>query len=320
MRQSKKNPAICILLMVGWCLLFVHCRTTEKSMIRAVFLQQIQEGYQVGLLYHSLQPSADASEVETQACFVFADAETMERAFAKAEEQLPAQANYRICDFLLLPTDTQEMLLSEYETLVLRLQCGRTAGCICFLAGDGTDLEKDRLSLLSGELLENLERDKQQMPCLYQWMELYLSPVFRLGEDAVSSEETILHAGGEKRLIGNDEANLLRLLTGENGKCDLWLDDKLLRIRKCVVSVTLYRGRIRMVLDCQSAYGAPAPTQTQLLQLQELCTQTVCRYWEQETDLLALEAKSSLWKGAQGALRPTKNACLQLQTDVRFWG
>ena len=38
-------------VLVGWCLLFLRCETTEKSMIRAVYLEQKEQTWSMGLLY-----------------------------------------------------------------------------------------------------------------------------------------------------------------------------------------------------------------------------------------------------------------------------
>ena len=50
----------------------------------------------------------------------------MEQALAAAEQALPQTTSYRLCDYLLLPK-AAESLLTEYEQLVLRRGCGRTA-------------------------------------------------------------------------------------------------------------------------------------------------------------------------------------------------
>ena len=38
-------------VLVGWCLLFLRCETTEKSMIRVVYLEQKEQTWSVGLFY-----------------------------------------------------------------------------------------------------------------------------------------------------------------------------------------------------------------------------------------------------------------------------
>ena len=51
MRNAKAYKPLLYLLLAGWCLLFLRCESTEKSMVRAVYLAQTEQGYQAGLLY-----------------------------------------------------------------------------------------------------------------------------------------------------------------------------------------------------------------------------------------------------------------------------
>ena len=126
MRKQKSCKPLLYLLLTGWCLLFLRCESTEKSMVRAVYLTQTEQGYQAGLLYQAPQAAADAAEASAALQFVQAKGQTMERALAAAEQALPQTASYRLCDYLLLPK-AEEPLLTEYEQLVLRRGCGRTA-------------------------------------------------------------------------------------------------------------------------------------------------------------------------------------------------
>ena len=53
MRKQKSCKPMLYLLLTGWCLLFLRCESTEKSMVRAVYLSQTGQGYQAGLLYQA---------------------------------------------------------------------------------------------------------------------------------------------------------------------------------------------------------------------------------------------------------------------------
>lgn len=53
MRNAKSYKPLLFLLLTGWCLLFLRCESTEKSMVRAVYLAQTEQGYQAGLLYQA---------------------------------------------------------------------------------------------------------------------------------------------------------------------------------------------------------------------------------------------------------------------------
>ena len=126
MKNAKTYKPLLYLLLTGWCLLFLRCESTEKSMVRAVYLAQTGQGYQAGLLYQAPQAAADAAEASAALQFVQAEGQTMEQALAGAEQALPQTASYRLCDYLLL-SKAEEPLLTEYEQLVLRRGCGRTA-------------------------------------------------------------------------------------------------------------------------------------------------------------------------------------------------
>ena len=135
MRNAKTYKPLLFLLLTGWCLLFLRCESTEKSMVRAVYLAQTEQGYQAGLLYQAPQAAADAAEASAALQFVQAEGQTMERALDAAEQALPQTASYRLCDYLLLPEVT-EPLLTEYEQLVLRRGCGRTAARLLCAKGE----------------------------------------------------------------------------------------------------------------------------------------------------------------------------------------
>ena len=36
--KQKKLRSLSAVLLIGWCLIFLRCETTEKSMVRAVYL------------------------------------------------------------------------------------------------------------------------------------------------------------------------------------------------------------------------------------------------------------------------------------------
>ena len=61
MRKQKSCKPLLYLLLTGWCFLFLRCESTEKSMVRAVYLSQTGQGYQAGLLYQAPQAAADAA-------------------------------------------------------------------------------------------------------------------------------------------------------------------------------------------------------------------------------------------------------------------
>ena len=43
--RKQKSCKLLYFLLAGWCLLFLRCESTEKSMVRAVYLAQTEQGY-----------------------------------------------------------------------------------------------------------------------------------------------------------------------------------------------------------------------------------------------------------------------------------
>ena len=74
MRKQKSCKPLLYLLLTGWCFLFLRCESTEKSMVRAVYLAQTEQRYQAGLLYQAPQAAADAAEASAALQFVQAEA------------------------------------------------------------------------------------------------------------------------------------------------------------------------------------------------------------------------------------------------------
>ena len=88
MRNAKSYKPLLFLLLTGWCLLFLRCESTEKSMVRAVYLEQSEQGYQAGLLYQAPQAAADAADATAALQFVQAEGQTMERALDAGYEPI----------------------------------------------------------------------------------------------------------------------------------------------------------------------------------------------------------------------------------------
>ena len=315
MRNAKSYKPLLFLLLTGWCLLFLRCESTEKSMVRAVYLAQSEQGYQAGLLYQAPQ-AADAADVTAALQFVQAEGQTMERALDAAEQALPQTASYRLCDYLLL-SKAEEPLLTEYEQLVLRRGCGRTAARL--LCAEG---EIDRLAAqaaLPDALMAQLKAAAPTAPRLYEHTEPGLLPILRWNAEEVSLQEGgVLHTVVGNTLLSPEQAEVYRLLTEQGGTRQLWLEGERIGIRRCTVSVTLQKAQVLVRLDCQRAAHSPLPTQAQQQQLAAQCTVLLQSCWQQGVDVLHLQARAALRDGSGASFDPTKNACPQLRTDVHF--
>ena len=313
MRNAKSYKPLLFLLLTGWCLLFLRCESTEKSMVRAVYLAQTEQGYQAGLLYQAPQAAADAADAVAALQFVQAEGQTMERALDAAEQALPQTASYRLCDYLLL-SKAEEPLLTEYEQLVLRRGCGRTAARL--LCAEG---EIDRLAAQAALPDALMAQLKAAAPRLYEHTEPGLLPVLRWNAEEVSLQEGgVLHTVVGNTLLSPEQAEVYRLLTEQGDTRQLWLEGERIGIRRCTVSVTLQKGQVLVRLDCQRATHSPLPTQAQQQQLAAQCTALLQGCWQQGVDVLHLQVRAALRDGSGASFDPTKNACPQLRTDVHF--
>ena len=171
-------------VLVGWCLLFLRCETTEKSMIRAVYLEQKEQTWSMGLLYQSPEAAADAADASAALRIADGRGQTLETALAAAEGTLPQTADYRLCDYVLFPEQTDDGVLSAYEALVLERGCGRTAARLSCTEFDLEILLQScgKTETLPDKLLDKLKADSAAMPRLYAHEESMLLPVLCLPE------------------------------------------------------------------------------------------------------------------------------------------
>ena len=171
-------------VLVGWCLLFLRCETTEKSMIRVVYLEQKEQTWSVGLLYQSPEAAADAADASAALRIAGGRGQTLETALAAAEAALPQTADYRLCDYLLFPVQTEDAVLAAYENLVLERGCGRTAARLSCTEFDLEILLQScgKTETLPDKLLDKLKARSAAMPRLYAHEESMLLPVLCLPE------------------------------------------------------------------------------------------------------------------------------------------
>ena len=149
--KRKKLRSLSAVLLIGWCLIFLRCETTEKSMVRALYLAQKEQSITVGLLYQAPEAAADASEASGAVQLQLAQADTLAKALAAAQKQLPQKADYRLCDYLLIDQDASEELLAAYERTVLENRQGRVSAKVSVLEMDDG-------------FLEELPAEKQEFP------------------------------------------------------------------------------------------------------------------------------------------------------------
>lgn len=308
-------------LLVGWCLLFLRCETTEKSMVRALYLAQNGPMVTVGLLYQAPEASADASEASAAMQMQLAEEDTLEKALSSAQKKLPQKADYRLCDYLLLDENASEELISAYETIVLESGQGRAAARAAVLAVPTEELEEqlEHTDTLPDKLLDKLKHCSAQMPRLYQHQNGMLLPQITAQNEELSVAETsVFWAGNIRMELDAQQTAAAQLLAGRSGAHTFWLEGEPVTIRRCSVSVTLQDETALLRLDCQRGHETPLPSEAQCSQLAQLCMQTVQIFWQQGIDLVHLQQRSALQYGVGREKIAAKNACLQLQADVRF--
>ena len=171
--KQKKLRSLSAMLLIGWCLIFLRCETTEKSMVRALYLAQKEQSITVGLLYQAPEAAADASEASGAVQLQLAQADTLAKALAAAQKQLPQKADYRLCDYLLIDQDASAELLAAYERTVLENRQGRVSAKVSALEMDDGFLEElpAEKQEFPNKLLEQLKQCADQMPRLYQYQD-----------------------------------------------------------------------------------------------------------------------------------------------------
>ena len=178
--KQKKLRFLSAVLLIGWCLIFLRCETTEKSMVRALYLAQKEQSITVGLLYQAPEAAADASEASGAV------------QLAAAQKQLPQKADYRLCDYLLIDQDASAELLAAYERTVLENRQGRVSAKVSVLEMDDGFLEElpAEKQEFPNKLLEQLKECTDQMPRLYQYQDGMLLPQLRAEKQEVALADT----------------------------------------------------------------------------------------------------------------------------------
>lgn len=312
-------------LLAAFCLAFARTDTTEKSMVRAILLEQGETDWTVGLLYQAPEASADSSEVSDGIGFAAAQGPNLERALNNAASLLPLDANFRLCDYLLLLPGSSWQTISEYESLVLTRQCGRTSALMAacdFTCEDLSEATEESGKLLT-TLLQTLKQAQRSSPRLYETRTDggLLLPLLAVEEDVLSVQpEGWFLSQTEQTQWDAQKAAVYRLLTGRGEEFTFWMGEHPLTLRRPLLSVAVEGdGSFAVRLDCQTAADSADPTPEELAQLGTLCTQLLQERWQAGQDLIGLGACAALRDGSAARLDPRKNACPQLRTDVAVY-
>ena len=104
-------------LLLCWCGVFLRSENTEKSIVRALLLEQTPEQWNVALLYQFPEAAADSSDAAASVQLCAGTGKTLEQALFAAEEHLPQRPSYRLCEYLFLNTGSLRGELSACEPL-----------------------------------------------------------------------------------------------------------------------------------------------------------------------------------------------------------
>lgn len=143
--RTARWMAGCLLAL--WCAAFLRAETTEKSMVRALFLRQGGQGWTVSLLYQFPEAAADASDAEAEIRACTAEGETLERAIQTAEQALPKTANYRLCEYLLFDEAASQTELLEVQEFLQTKPVSRLSARV-FLVEQTAPLQQQAEPLL----------------------------------------------------------------------------------------------------------------------------------------------------------------------------
>ena len=311
-------------VLVLWCGVFLRAENTEKSMVRALLLTPptvVAQSWTVGLLYQFPEAAVDASDAAAQVQLCTGQGNTLQTALTEAERGLPRKASYRLCEYLLLNSETTLKTIRQAETVLNEEPVqGLTARVLCMdLSGEELATADGENELFPEQLLQAVKEAAPQAPHLYESRNALLAPVLILTDGAIENAEEmlLLTETGNTRLTPA-ESQMAQLLLGQSGEHTFPLDGGQVTFRRCVVSVEAVEDGFAVTLTGQRRAGTALPTAVQCAALEQLCVRTVQRCWENGYDLLSLGAVRALKQGTGREALTTKNACPQVQADVSF--
>ena len=297
-------------VLVFWCGVFLRAENTEKSMVRALILTPptvAVQSWMVSLLYQFPEAAADASDAAAQVQLCTGHGNTLQTALTEAERGLPRKASYRLCEYLLVNTETTLKTIRQAETVLKEEPVqGLSARVLCMdLSGEELAAADGENELFPEQLLQVVKEAAPQAPHLYE-------------EGMENAERMLLLTETGNTRLTPAESQMAQLLLGQSGEHTFPLGSGQVTFRRCVVSVEAVEDGFAVTLTGQRRAGTALPTAAQCAALELLCVQTVQRCWENGYDLLSLGAVRALKQGTGREALTTKNACPQVQADVSF--
>lgn len=321
LRESRALRLAAVCAALAWSLVFVHIETTDRSMIRAILLQRGAEGWAVGFLYQSPEPSADASEAAAEVAFAASAGETLEKAVLAAERALQQSADYRLCDHVLL-FGGDNGALDEYKSLLLKRQCGRLAARVeqCAFTFEELSEASEETPGAPRALLQCAKLSASTAPRLFERKEGLVLPVLELTDNgAARRSEGVFLLDGQQRTLTANETQAALLLRGEGENYSFDLDGQSAEFAWAICSLTVDGDSVSLRVDCLPSRESSV-TREQAEELEELLSENVERFWRDGADILSLRAAFGLKYGEAKAPTPGESACPKVSVEVRVWG
>lgn len=308
-------------LLLCWCGVFLRSENTEKSVVRALVLEQTPERWNAALLYQFPEAAADSSEAAASVQLCGGSGATLEQALFAAEEQLPQQPSYRLCEYLLLNTSSLRGELSACEPLFGTRADLRMASRVLALAPscEALQAQAEEDERFPEQLLQCIKDTSETAPHLYEQENGLLLPVLQLKEgEAVTQPEGLLFTETGMTSLTAEQTEMARTLLGYGQEHSFVVDAQPIQTRRTILGVEAEGEGFAVDLTFQKKVASSTPTQVQCQVLEALCIETVEHCWASGADLLRLGSVRALREGKKRDFLTTKNACPALQADVTF--
>lgn len=306
--------------LTAWLCLFLHRDSTEKSMVRALLAEKNGGGWMVGLLYQFPQAEADSSEAEAAIRLCTGRGTQLSEAITSAEGALPQQADWRLCEYLLVSPASARQVLPACEAFYLAQPYGRLASRV-FAADfsiETLEQQEQESGALPEDLLQNIKDSAPAAPRLYEHGRGVLMPVVELGQKSARCRPELLAVTAEHmEYLDAASSEMALLLQGKSrtrtGEHLFETDAGPLRLRRAVIGTEQNRESFLIRVCAMSRSALPSGAEEYL---SSLCTDTISRCWALGLDIAGLGAVQALREGR--FTLTTKNVCPALRADVRL--
>jgi len=304
MRRSNLTGVIfSFLVFAALCVSFRQQRLADKTFVRAIMLEQTDNGYTVGLLFQDVAAAADASKAGETLALCTGEGQSLAQAFVKAEQQLPEQADYKLCEYTVACSGYEFAALQQYTAFLLQNSGqGRLSSCLYACESTVSQLidAAEQNEGFAAEWLELLQRHQARTQRLYdaQSTGMLVLPLIRLNDGLPQSwcERSLLTGQDHTRIVLDSNASQLvwLLSSGITTARFLWQGEQI-RLRRTALDYTVTESgavtiTVRGKLLQQTSMSQAVP-QRLAEELFSVCGQALAR-------VLKLDAYAQLYGGA----------------------